>query len=168
MSKHFLSIAFSLLVLITLTSCTSIQEQASFGKEQDNYETVQVSIYSLLSNPNDYNGIKVRVTGVLDVVYEGNALYADSESFRNGISMNAITLGFNPDEIAKGLGADVIDLYGISGYIATVEGVFIASPNDPVCAKHIGSNGNCVFIGTKYAGRLVDVVHLSAKKYEKP
>jgi hypothetical protein len=49
-----------------------------------------VSMTTLLSRPDDYDGRWLRVSGVLSTEFEGEALFADSDSYRFRVGENAI------------------------------------------------------------------------------
>jgi hypothetical protein len=55
-------------------------------------EPQRVSIVALIASPRQYNGVRVYVTGYLDLAYESDAVYFHEEDFRYGMTKNAVKL----------------------------------------------------------------------------
>lgn len=102
----------SLLLLVSSLSVTNLSAQ-------ETKMTTFVSMVQLLSNPEQYNGKKVRVVGYLWIEFEGTALYFHKEDKVNSLTKNAIALNL-PEKAIK-------DGKQLSGHYALIEGVFDSS-----------------------------------------
>jgi hypothetical protein len=81
-----------------------------------------IDLSTLLSRPNDYNGERVRVRGVIAVEFERKALYATKEDLLSGEKRPAVWLSFRPTNPAA-----------LHGQCVIVEGVF-----DSAARGHLG------------------------------
>jgi hypothetical protein len=52
---------------------------------------IAVSIATLNANPNKYNGKHVRVKGYLQLMFEGNIIFASKEEYDKGIDSNCLS-----------------------------------------------------------------------------
>jgi hypothetical protein len=83
--------------MLVLGAMCALTAAASFvttktiaATDGDSQEPQRVSIVALIASPRQYNGIRVHVTGYLDLSYESNALYFHEEDCRYGMTKNAI------------------------------------------------------------------------------
>lgn len=95
--KHIISGLF-----LILASCGSYSNQSSFG--EINNSAFDVSVINLIATPEQYSGKIIRVSGVMILEYEGDAIYlskadADHHVTKNGLSLQIdyAKLGF-PDK----------------------------------------------------------------------
>jgi hypothetical protein len=97
-------------------------------------EPHHVSLIRVLANPEVFDGVYVRVTGVLMRQFEGNALYVDLQSLKHAVHKNAIYLDFRPDQW--------LSMQGSSKQYVTLTGRFNA--------KNLGHAG-------AFSGQLEDI-----------
>jgi hypothetical protein len=110
-------------VVLTVTLCVPAQAQKSgtnYGKVAGG--VVDVSLVDLLAGGSKYHGKIVRVSGVLNLEFEGNALFLSKEHFRHRIYKNAVW--FSPDYAR--LGVEPKELAKLNGRYVLVEGRFDA------------------------------------------
>ena len=81
---------------------------------------VSVSLVELLVNGDKFDGKVVRVSGVLNLQFEGDALYLSKEHFAHRITRNALWV--SPDYIR--LRSDPAQLSKLNGRYVLVEGRF--------------------------------------------
>jgi hypothetical protein len=62
---------------------------------------IGVSLISLISNPERYNGKIVRVKGFLNIEFEGDAIYLHKEDFDLGLDQNSIWLSISKEDAAQ-------------------------------------------------------------------
>jgi len=89
-----------------------------YGRADD--YAINVSIINLIANPDKYDGKVVRVQGIGNIEFEGNALYLSTEDYEVMNGMNAI--GLVPDY--GQLNATEADLTALNGQPVLIEGVF--------------------------------------------
>ena len=61
-------------------------------------EPVQVSLVSVIANPERYDGRYITVQGVFQLQFEGDALFLDDASLKNHVLKNAIWVDVSPDD----------------------------------------------------------------------
>jgi hypothetical protein len=61
-------------------------------------EPLPVSLVALIASPRQYNGVRVYLTGFLDLAYESNAVYFHEEDFRYGMTKNAIRVTLSREQ----------------------------------------------------------------------
>lgn len=81
-------------------------------------EIREVSLIQLIANPQQYDGMPVRVIAFLHLEFEGDALYLHREDYEKSLPMNAVWISLNDQQTnaSKKL---------IGGYVL-VEGIFRA------------------------------------------
>ena len=89
-----------------------------FGEVANN--VVDVSLVNLIATPEKYNGKTVRVIGISNIEFEGNAIYLSREHLLNGVTKNALWISLNSQAIGK----TEEELSKYNGQYALVEGVF--------------------------------------------
>jgi hypothetical protein len=82
-----------------------------------------VSLISLIANPEKYNGQKIRAIGYLHLEFEGNGLYLHKEDYDHGIGKNAIWVDINTKH------SKVSDLKKYSNHYVLIEGMFDSKNN---------------------------------------
>ena len=90
---------------------------ASLGCQAANL-TESVSIINLISTPQNYEGKKVRIVGIVKIEFEGNAIYLTPSDLKNLNYKNGLWLTLKNDQVAG--------FKKFSGKIVLVEGVFSA------------------------------------------
>ncbi len=133
---------------------------AEFGKY--NKEAIPVSMHYLLANPEKLNGKIVRVIGVVNLEFESNVIFVDSESFDYYNPQS----GFWVDVNQKALGITEEMALALRGEMVVVEGIFYGhAPHMDRCVERNKKSGtnSCITIGTDYAGRIEKVNYLSAR-----
>ena len=116
------------------------QNPASYGNA--NQEASEVSMISLIANPEKYDGKLVRVVGVGRIEFEGNSLYFSKADHDNNITKNALWM--NPDYEA--LQAEENELQKLNGKYVLIEGVFNSGNQG-----HFGMYSGAVERITRYA-----------------
>lgn len=91
------------------------------GNVQSLFEVKKVSLINLIATPESYHGKWVRVEGVCNFEFEGNALYLTKDDLRHCICKNAVWL--EPDMEALNLSDGTLALK-FNGRFVLVEGVF--------------------------------------------
>ena len=67
------------------------------SNKNDNYSPIikkNTSLIKLISNPENFHGKRIRVTGYLNFELEGDAIYLNNIDYENGIYENAIWVNF--------------------------------------------------------------------------
>jgi hypothetical protein len=78
-------------VLLALSSLRAAAQKSGYNPKPGPDSTVQdVSILQLITNPQTYDGKRVRFIGFLRIEFEGNAIYLHREDFQYAISENAV------------------------------------------------------------------------------
>ncbi len=95
------------------------------GFGEVNNKSTSVSLINLIGTPDKYHGKYVRVIGVTNIEFEGNAIYLSREHLLNGVTKNALWLSLN----YKAVGKTEEELSKNNGKYALVEGVFKQSDN---------------------------------------
>ena len=96
------------------------QPRLDFGPV--NRDVLDVSLVQLIANAEKFDGRPVRVYGVIQLEFEGNALYLSKEHLHQGIYKNAVWL--SPDYAL--LEAKPEELRKLNGRYVLVEGRFSA------------------------------------------
>ena len=134
-----------ILVSMISVNCTAIEVE-SIRNRVSKCESIQVvSLINVIANPEKYDGKCVRLTGVLRVEFEGNALFLNQESYKNDIYVNAVTLTFHKH--IKDFFGDISEL---NGKYLSIEGIFTN--------EDINQNGATGYLGDIY--RLTDFYNL--------
>lgn len=148
---------FTLLFLFLITTYASASE---FGK--GNEEAIRVSMHYLLANPEKLNGKLVSVMGVLNLEFESNVIFVDSESFDYYNPQQ----GFWVDVDEKALGITDETAIALKGKMVTLQGIFYGRvPHMDRCVEKNKKSGtkSCITIGVDYAGRIEKVNYLSER-----
>ena len=100
---------------------------------QKNSRVDDVSLQSLLADPNRYASVPVRTQGWCRIEFEGNAIYLDRQSFENRRGNKAIwlNLGWPVSEDIKALNGQYVTVEGrFDGNQKGHEASFMGSLND--------------------------------------
>lgn len=89
-----------------------------FGKVD--HKSIDVSLINLISTPDKYHQKKVRVIGVSNIKFEGNAIYLNKEHLNYGVTKNALWISPNYQAIGK----TETELSKYNGQYVLIEGVF--------------------------------------------
>lgn len=92
-SEHLASMHLALALLL----CAGYGAGCRPPGRQEPSATVNVSLVSLIADPDRYHGRTVAVVGVLRLDFEGTALYLHREDYEERISTNAVWLRFDGD-----------------------------------------------------------------------
>ncbi len=90
-----------------------------------NNDALNVSIISLIAEPEKYDGKNIRVRGFLNVEYEAMGIYLNEEDYKNCVTKNAVWLNFDYDK----LGTDFKQIQRLNKKYVDIEGVFNRSYN---------------------------------------
>ena len=82
-----------MIILATMLIITSISVFAEVGED--------VSIINLISNPEQYNGKKVIITGYLNMEFEENGIYLSKEDYINSIYKNGLWCNIDTGKHSK-------------------------------------------------------------------
>ncbi|WDF54896.1 hypothetical protein [Mucilaginibacter sp. KACC 22063] len=90
------------LLLLTFAACKSKPIQADLTKpfhgDSTHHSIVnEVSLITLIANPDRYNGKQVRVIGYLNLEFEANSIYLHEDDYRQSIDKNGLWIEFKPD-----------------------------------------------------------------------
>ncbi len=154
--KNMKAIFTSLFLLLINTSTLA----SEFGK--GNEEAVRVSMHYLLANPEKFSGQLVSITGVLNLEFESNLIFVDSESFDYYIKQN----GFWVDVDGKALGITDEMALALTGKMVEIEGVFYRHvPRMDSCVEKNKKSGtkSCITMRGGQAGRIENVNYLSER-----
>ena len=88
--KKTVIIIFIIINIIAINSCSD-EKQNDNHAEEDAWP-LHVSIIQLIANPAEYHGKKILVEGVVDLSYEGTAVYLCIDNWYYLASKNAIWL----------------------------------------------------------------------------
>ena len=104
-------------------SCNQSQKADNLGFENQatapdttNYE--EVSMISLIANPDRYNGKRVIVSGFLHIEFESNMIYLNETDFKNNLTKNAIWIGITREQMESPMMLRCQNKYGF------VKGIF--------------------------------------------
>jgi hypothetical protein len=81
-------------------------------------EIHDVSMIQLIANPEQYEGLPVRLIAFLNLEFEGDALYLHREDYQKSILSNAIWISLTKQQVGS--------LKKLSGGYVLVEGIFRA------------------------------------------
>src|SRR5271169_7090847 len=85
-----------------ITAAVSIVVAATVAAaNSDSREPQRVSIVALISSPRQYDGLRVSVSGYLNLSYESNAVYFHEEDFRYGMTRNAVRVTLEREQAEK-------------------------------------------------------------------
>ena len=118
----------SLLVALCACMCGTI----GVGPSTSMPAATKVSLVSLIANPQQFNGRRVRVVGVLRLELEGSALYLHREDYSERLTSNAVALEFGPDGPAP-------DVSRLAGDYVALQGIF-----DGENRGHLGNYGGVI------------------------
>jgi len=139
MKISFLSIIFTIIISNTVFSQNSLEKFLTENRDNSPGEPLYVSIIQLISNPENFDGKVISVTGYLKLKFEGTALYFHKEDYLNRIYKNSIWLNISKDDLYK-LKKECSDKY------VSIIGTFKAKQNG-----HFG-----IFSGTISEIRVID------------
>lgn len=121
--------AIAVVLLLCLAGCTekqgTQQEQSPRGQAQTQppMDTLRpahhfVSYYKLLARPEDYEGKRIQVLGVLFISSEDNvaSLYPNMESFHHQVKVDSLSLGFTSEQWKR--------FVSLNGRFVAIEGTF--------------------------------------------
>jgi hypothetical protein len=114
--RHFILVLFVLIFLTAHISVFSqVQDDTTLNKANQN--ALSVSIIDLIANPDMYDGKLVRVIGVGNIEFEGNAIYLSRDDWKyvtkNGLQIELSSNASPRSEAEK-----------FNGKYVIVEGVF--------------------------------------------
>jgi hypothetical protein len=69
----------------------------SFPSYAEQLESFNVSIVSLISNPEKYDGKRIAVTGFLHIEFEDTAIYLNQDDYQHNISKNGLWVSLPED-----------------------------------------------------------------------
>jgi hypothetical protein len=95
-----------------------MDRQVQYGEVTHTARTV--SLVELLAGGNKFDGKVIRVTGVLRLEFEGNALYLSKEHYTHRIAENAVWISLDYSR----LGTNRAVLSKLNGRYVLIEGVF--------------------------------------------
>ncbi len=122
------------LLLLTIYSCKHklnnniiIADHVALNQGPD------VSLVSLIANPDKYNGKKIRVIGYLHLEFEGNGLYLHKDDYDHAISKNSIWVSIGPKH------PEVSNLKQYSNHHVIMEGTYNSE-----MTGHMGMNSGSI------------------------
>lgn len=123
--KKIIVLSMCILCLI-MTSCSNqtIEPTAMDGAITDNGEDIaiqgffDVSIIELISNPSDYDGKPIRVIGVGNLEFEGDAIYLSKDDWKYNIFQNGLWIDLGAISISYE------EAVSFNGKFVIIEGVF--------------------------------------------
>lgn len=116
----YLSLA-SVFALFLLGGCSAPSTPSTSRDYGDHdFACESVSIIQLIGDPSSHHGKKVLVKGVIQLEFEGNALYLSKDDRAFGISKNAVWISL--DEAKIGISTE--GLARLNGRYVLVEGTF--------------------------------------------
>jgi len=84
-------IAIFIMVVILLSSCSApVAFNNDSGSNAVNQNALDVSIINLIATPEKFHGKIVRVIGVGNLEFEGNAIYLSRDDYEQNISGNSL------------------------------------------------------------------------------
>ena len=96
MKKHVIKMILSIIfAMVVLTGCKSYNYVS--GKNSANHDADDVSIIQLISNPEKYDGKVVRVIGVGNLEFEGDAVYLSRDDWKNWVCKNGLWIELGDD-----------------------------------------------------------------------
>ena len=98
-------------ILLSIALLCSLASAQDFGRIDDS--AIPVSLIAIIADPHKWHGEVVRVTGVIVIEHEGNALYLSREHRRMMVLKNAIWLDFDETVISVNELADVDERYAV-------------------------------------------------------
>ena len=87
-----------IIVFSSLQFCKQEKEiKKDDSNKNDNFSPINkknTSLIKLISNPENFHGKRIRVTGYLNLEFEGDAIYFNNIDYENGIYENAVWVNF--------------------------------------------------------------------------
>ena len=118
-------ITLAILSILSLLICNCSQPQKTQSKLDvvDTSNTINISLISLIANPEKYKGHKVRVIGFLHIEFEGDGLYINKGDYTQGISKNAVWIDISSKHPESSKWSKISDHYVL------IEGIFDSEHN---------------------------------------
>lgn len=113
----------TVVIVINKNSSTNNITPTSYGTT--NKEPEEVSVISLLSTPEKYDGRFVRVIGVGCIKFEGYAFYLSKDDYKYNVTKNALWMDLD----YKSLNTSDKELEKWNGKYVLVEGIFNSKKN---------------------------------------
>ncbi len=123
--KWILKVLVLLMLFISLTAILANSGVIAMKYGDTNTNALNVSIISLIAEPEKYDGKNIRVRGFLNVEYEAMGIYLNEEDYKNCVTKNAVWLNFDYDK----LGIDFKQIQRLNKKYVDIEGVFNCSYN---------------------------------------
>jgi len=112
---------YILLLIAVLCSCTSYKSVT----DKNNSKTIDVSIISVIANPEKYNGKKIRLKGYFTYQFEEHMLYLHKADYDASLYKNALFLFTNKEFLTEqGIDEPYRGYIVIEGTFTTDKGVF--------------------------------------------
>lgn len=86
------SLMIFVLIFCSIKTIAQNDKIASPKQIEESTKTIEVSIITLIANPEKYYGKKVTIIGYMSAEFEGTAIYLSREDFDNHIYKNSIFL----------------------------------------------------------------------------
>ena len=134
------SVIFYIVFIIIVLAGKCLCLDDDYGKADQH--AINVSLIALIANPEIYQGQLVRVTGVANLEFEGDAIYLSKECHKYGITKNALWI--EPDYEVLGVTWD--ELKELNGQYVLIEGIF-----DKNITGHFGAYSGAITKITRYA-----------------
>jgi hypothetical protein len=84
-------LVFLILVALAVLAVTRFRHaHHERGMARDMFKVEHVSLVNLIANPDRFHGRWIRVQGVCNLAFEGNALYLSKEDRRHFVTKNAV------------------------------------------------------------------------------
>ena len=100
-----------------------------FGFGEANHKSLDASFINLISTPDQYHDKMVRVIGVVNLEFEGDAIYLSKEHLISGVTKNALWISLN----LQALGKTKKELSKYNGQYVLLEGIFNKANNGHMC-----------------------------------
>jgi|GEM_PF-937352 len=102
---NLLSVLISVSAMLPACQHPTTAQTNAPAVKTDTLETekppLDVSMISLIANPDKYKGKKVRLMGYLNLAFESDGLYLHEEDYLRGLTKNALWIDIHRDSLAK-------------------------------------------------------------------
>lgn len=130
----FRLVTFAVIGLLLLVGCSKPNDQSGFGQTSSGAK--DTSIAALIATPERYSGKMIRITGVMILELEGNAIYVSKSDAGKHVFKNSIWLELDhsklgipenepsdPEQLKQAI-SKAKRLKGMSGKYVILEGIF--------------------------------------------
>lgn len=106
------------IMCMAFISCSPNRLNSKADEILISYECIDVSLIQLIANPEEYHGKFIRVIGVGNLEFEGNAVYVNKDDYKYNVFKNGVWIEFGENSLKYE------DAVKYNGKYVIIEGIF--------------------------------------------